>query len=320
MRRSATFVIAIILLVMMFFVSRQFYADISAATVRASKGSVVVATRCGAIEYQEAGAGVPLLMIHGSGGGHDQGMAFAEPLAKRGIRVIAMSRFGYLRTPMPVDASPAAQADANVCLLDALGIQQAAVIGASAGGPSAMQTAIRHPDRVIALALVVPLAYKPDSTGAAAPMSPWAEAVLMRLVGSDFVFWSALHLAPEQLIRRVLATPPELLAHADPAERQRVSSILEKVLPVSIRAKGLRDDSVLGINIARYPLEAIRAPTLVISARDDGFGTYARAEYTASQIKNARFIGFEKGGHVLVGHNDEVMEAIAKLVVTRTLP
>jgi len=43
-----------------------------------------------------------LLAIHGSGGGYDQG-----------IRVIAMSRFGYLRTPMHTDASAAAQADAH---------------------------------------------------------------------------------------------------------------------------------------------------------------------------------------------------------------
>jgi len=83
---------------------------------------VLLETRCGPIEYQEAGQGVPLLVVHGSGGGHDQGMAFARPLARRGIRVIAMSRFGYLRTPMPADASVPAQADAHVCLLDALGM------------------------------------------------------------------------------------------------------------------------------------------------------------------------------------------------------
>jgi hypothetical protein len=28
-------------------------------------------------------------VIHGSGGGHDQGMAFARPLTQHGIRVIA---------------------------------------------------------------------------------------------------------------------------------------------------------------------------------------------------------------------------------------
>jgi len=81
-------------------------------------------------------------------------MAFARALTERGIRVIAMSRFGYLRTPMPADASAAAQADAHLCLLDALGIRRAAVMGGSAGAPSALQMAIRHPDRVSALILL----------------------------------------------------------------------------------------------------------------------------------------------------------------------
>lgn len=56
---------------------------------------MLLPTRCGPIEYQEAGAGVPLLVVHGSGGGHDQGMAFAGTLDQHGVRVIAMSRFGY---------------------------------------------------------------------------------------------------------------------------------------------------------------------------------------------------------------------------------
>ena len=98
----------------------------------AAQGSVMITTRCGPIEYQEAGAGTPLLMVHGSGGGHDQGMAFAGNLAQQGVRVIAMSRFGCLRTPMPADVSPAAQADAHVCLLNALGIARAAVMTALA--------------------------------------------------------------------------------------------------------------------------------------------------------------------------------------------
>jgi len=121
------------------------------------------------IEYQEAGVGVPLLAVHGSGGGHDQGMAFAGALAQQGIRVIAMSRFGYLRTPMPDDASAPAQADAHVCLLDALGIRQTAIIGGSAGAPSALQMAIRHPDRTSALVLLVPLTYKPPTQADSAP-------------------------------------------------------------------------------------------------------------------------------------------------------
>ncbi|MCW5631301.1 MAG: alpha/beta fold hydrolase [Rhodoferax sp.] len=151
-----------------------FQRDMADARLRAAAGSAVVDTGCGPIEYQQAGQGVPLLMIHGSGGGHDQGMDWARPLSRHGVRVIAMSRFGYLRTPRPADASPQAQADAHVCLLDALGIKTAAVIGVSAGAPSAMQAAIRHPDRVRALVLVVPIAWKPGSVADSAPPCPTA--------------------------------------------------------------------------------------------------------------------------------------------------
>ena len=99
--------------------------------------------------------GAPLLVVHGAGGGFDQGLEFAGSLPRRGFRVIAMSRFGYLRTPLPDDASPIAQADAHACLLDALGIERTAIMGGSAGAPSAMQFAIRHPDRCNALVLLV---------------------------------------------------------------------------------------------------------------------------------------------------------------------
>ena len=293
----------------------RFERDLAVAAGRAASGSEVVATRCGPIEVQQVGDGIPLLMIHGSGGGHDQGMAWARPLAQHSVRVIAMSRFGYLRTPRPADASPEAQADAHICLLDALGITKAAVMGVSAGGPSAMQTAIRHPDRVSALVLVVPIAYKPSTLADSAPaVSDDKDALLLRLLGSDFLFWTALHAARDSLIRHVLATPPEQVAAASEQERARVNDLADRILPVSSRAAGLRDDTRLGKGLRSYALEAIRVPTLIVSARDDGFGTYAAAQYTAGRIAGAKFVGFDDGGHLLVGHNAAVQAEIVKLL------
>lgn len=66
-----------------------FSQDMYLARASAARGSLITFTRCGPIEYQKSGAGVPLLMIHGSRGGHDQGMAFAGGLARQGIRVVA---------------------------------------------------------------------------------------------------------------------------------------------------------------------------------------------------------------------------------------
>ena len=299
----------------------RFDGDIKAASAKAALGSILINTRCGQIEYQEAGIGTPLLMVHGSGGGHDQGMAFAGTLAQSGIRVIAMSRFGYLRTPMPADASPAAQADAHVCLLDALGIAKAAVAGGSAGAPSALQMAIRHPDRVSALVLLVPLAYKPDALpNSAKHLAPSAEATLMQLIGSDFLFWVGLHVARDQVIQYVLATPPRQVSSASLEERARINAMMERILPVSARAAGLRSDSVMAKHLGPSNLALVRAPTLVVSVRDDGFGTYAGAEYTASQIKGAKFIGYEQGGHIWVGHQVEVMAEIVRLLVPTEKP
>lgn len=298
----------------------RFDRDMQSARAHVTQGSVLLQTPCGPIEYQEAGVGVALLAVHGSGGGHDQGMALAGGLATQGVRVIAMSRFGYLRTPMPADpavnATAEAQADAHVCLLDALGIPRAAVMGYSAGGPSALQLAIRHADRVSALILTVPIAYQPPVQAASAtPVPPWFDSLMMRVSGSDFLAWAALHLAREQAIKFVLATPPELLTHASAQEQARVDAMLTHILPVSARTQGLRSDTSVGKHLGPSPLASIRAPTLIFSARDDGYGTYAGAQYTASQISDAKFIGFEDGGHALVGHYDEVMAKVLSLVL-----
>jgi hypothetical protein len=64
------------------------------ARSRVSTGSTVFEGRFGAMEYETAGNGPPCLMIHGTGGGFDQGLAFAAPLVDAGWTVIAPSRFG----------------------------------------------------------------------------------------------------------------------------------------------------------------------------------------------------------------------------------
>lgn len=84
----------------------RFRRDLDASIARLDGASSLIETANGPIEYAEAGSGSPVLFIHGAGGGFDQGLDMAEPIAAAGFRLIAMSRFGYLRTPLPQDASP----------------------------------------------------------------------------------------------------------------------------------------------------------------------------------------------------------------------
>jgi pimeloyl-ACP methyl ester carboxylesterase len=282
--------------------------DLAAARLRIATGSEVAQTACGAVEYAAAGEGPAVLLLHGAGGGFDQTLRAARELAANGFRVIAPSRFGYLRTPQPSEATPAAQADAYACLLDALKIRRAAVIGVSAGSPSALQFALRHAARTTALVLLAPMVYAPQADIARPP------AALRRLfesaIGSDFVFWLAARASPE----RLLGTPRGLLERADAAEKARFAFFALQPLPVSERREGLLNDAVIATHPQRYDLEKIAAPTLVIAVRDDPFGTYERALYTAQHVTGARFLGLPDGGHLWVGHHREVMSEIASFL------
>ncbi|HET7131311.1 MAG TPA: alpha/beta hydrolase, partial [Gammaproteobacteria bacterium] len=203
-----------------------------------------------------------------------------------------MSRFGYLRTPLPAASGAEAQADAHACLLDALGIERAAIMGTSAGAPSALQFAIRHPDRTSALVLLVPAAYVPREGGAASVHTPARTPLLFdTALRSDFLFWAAARLAPDTMTRSILGTPPELVRGASPEERRRVAELLAQILPVSRRRLGLLNDAAVVGDLERYALETIGAPTLAVSVEDDGYGTYDAARYSVEHISGARFIG-----------------------------
>lgn len=286
--------------------------DIASAYERIDAISLIAQTRCGPIEYASVGEGAPALVVHGASGGIDQGMDAAEGLAASGFRVVAMSRFGYLRTPLPADASPEAQADAHACLLDALGIGRAAVIGASAGAPSSMQFALRHPDRCSALVLLVPAAFVPRP-GGAPPIAPPARAEFLfgTALRSDFLYWAWMRLASRDLVGAILATPPEVLEKADAGERARATQLLEHTLPVSARREGMLNDIRIVLSLPRYELERIRAPTLVIAVADDRFGIWKVARYTAEHIPGARFVGYQSGGHVWIGHHEEMLGEVA---------
>lgn len=293
------------------FVAAAYQRDIEQAWARVGTGSQITETPCGPIEYAVAGDGPAVLIVHGAGGGFDQGMALSRSLAEAGLRAIAMSRFGYLRTPLPADASVAAQADAHACLLDALGIERAAIVGVSAGAPSSMQLALRHPQRTASLVLLVPAGYAPRSADAESMTAPAATALLFdTALRSDFLYWAAIRSLRPVVIRAILATPPDVVANAGPEEQARVRQLLEQILPVSPRRPGMVNDARVLSEIEPYELNRIAAKTLIISADDDLFGTVEVARYAAERIPDSRFIRYPQGGHVWAGHHQDVITAV----------
>lgn len=287
-------------------VARSYTRALAQARARVATGSMLINSRFGPLEYAVAGTGKPVLMIHGTGGGFDQGLAFARRLIDAGHQVISPSRFGYLRSAFPEEPSSENQADAFIDLLDALGIERVAAIGGSAGALPAIQFAIRHPDRCSALLPIVPAAYAPQRPPQPPP-SPLATFIIEHALRSDFLFWSGLVTAEQSMIATLLATDPVLLQHASSTERARARGILWDILPVSARANGLLNDARLTLNPAPMALETIRTPTLTISLEDDRFGTFAAAQHIATTVPGARLISYQTGGHIWIGHDREMM-------------
>jgi pimeloyl-ACP methyl ester carboxylesterase len=287
-----------------------YQSDLARARQAALRGSRIIDTAAGKVEFAERGEGVPILSIHGAGGGWDQGLANVADFIGEGFRVIAPSRFGYLRTPAPSETSVAAQADACASLLSKLHIGQAIVVGVSAGARAAVELAIRDPQRVMALILVVPGTYAPEAP-VSVPQDRGSKLVLFLVrTGADLFWWITERLAPSLLVRFV-GVAPDLLTDLPPTTRRRVMSIVAAIEPLSWRMRGIAIDSVAPPEPA---FDRIMAPTLIISARDDLYKTAPAASFAASRIPDAELILFDTGGHLLVGREDEVRNAVSRFL------
>jgi len=292
-----------------------FSRDIDMARRRTEGRSDVMTTSFGRLEYAATGTGPSLLMIHGTGGGFDQGLTFTEGLVRRGHRVIAPSRFGYLRSDFPDDPSSERQADAFAEMLDRLGIDRLAVAGGSAGALSAVQFALRHPDRCSALILVVPAANVRGTDPV--EMTRLQRFLVGKMTTSDFLFWAGSKSMRDAMIGTLLATDPELVRRAPAQERQRVERVLAEILPVSLRSRGMLNDAKLAGRPARVDFTRIAVPTLVISAEDDRFGTASTAREIAAAVPSSRLVVYASGGHVWVGHDEAVWSEVATFLAAR---
>jgi pimeloyl-ACP methyl ester carboxylesterase len=132
------------------------------------------------VHYKEQGTGESVfILLHGFGASTYSWREVMEPFSEIG-RVIAYDRpaFGLTSRPMPGDwtndnpYSPESQAAIVVGLMDALGIEQAYLVGNSAGGTVSVYTALTYPERVAGLILVDAAIY----TGGGSPA--WARPLL----------------------------------------------------------------------------------------------------------------------------------------------
>ena len=267
--------------------------------------SSTLQTQFGRLEYARAGEGPPVLVVHGVLGGYDFGVGTGRRNLPPGYQIVAPSRFGYFGSPPPADPSPAAQADAFAALLDHLGIDALPVVAFSAGSSSAVQLALRHPDRVSRLVLLSPNSPHPQ------PL-PKPPRPLAPILFSQPVFW-AMRLLARSRLEGMLGTPPGFVP--DERERAALREIVDSLFPVGPRARGTIYDSYIGnLDIASYPFESIAMPALVIAAEDDTLAPYEDSRAMAGRIPGARFVSVHRGGHALTELDPGARRALAEFL------
>jgi len=288
-------------------------SDMRAIAARLEAGAQVIETAFGPVAFATGGQGAPVLVIHGAGGGHDQGRLMAEAFLPEGTRWIAPSRFGYPGSAMPEDSSTAAQADAFARMLDVLGLDRVVVAAMSGGVPPALHFAHRHPERTRALILLSLAPFAPlDAEEQELPIPIWLYDALF---ATDLPLWALTRLSPRALAP-IFDARPELTAQMTATEAAFVDAMIAAFLPVTARRDGLANEGAAIDPAAALDLGAIVAPALIVHASDDRITPLTTATFAAEHLPLAETLFFETGGHLLLGHHAELRDRIAGFLVT----
>jgi pimeloyl-ACP methyl ester carboxylesterase len=245
------------------------------------------------LHFKKMGQGEPVfLLLHGFGSSLYSWDAVMEPLSQVGM-VIAFDRPGFGLTERPLDwqgqnpYSPEAQLELVTGLLDHFGVQQAFLVGNSAGGTAAMQAALAHPERVAGLVLVAPAVY--SGGGTPAWVRPLLTTPQMR------------HLGP-LVARQIQARSPELIAlswHNPDLLTSQTLALYQKPFQVENW-----DQALWEFTLASRPsglaekLEQFSLPVLVVTGDDDRVVPTAESVRLASELPNARLSVIGNAGHV----------------------
>jgi len=243
----------------------------------------------GSMTYIDAGEGEIILSIHGIFGGYDQAYDSVKRRESKN-RLIAPSRFGYLGSDVKGNGTPEEQAAAFKELLDYLEIDQVFVLATSAGGTPAIRFALDYPERVKGLILfcsAIPVNEKPEKyIEYQAPPEPLLSDYAMYLISP--------------LFEPLMGLPPSTVKTIQPISERRTGAILD----------GERTNPDMEKHFDQYPIESLKMPTLILHAKDDSVASFEKTRLAVPRFPDCTFVAFEDGGHMMVGHGQEIDEAL----------
>jgi pimeloyl-ACP methyl ester carboxylesterase len=286
----------------------RYHREMQAAKARLSAGSEILKTNHGDIEYAVRGEGTPVLTLHGAGGGYDQGLWLGRLALGDGYKFISVSRFGYLRSPIPQNASLKTQAALYKDLLDHLNIPKVTVVGGSAGGPSATEFANDYPERVSALILISAV----SEASVPGDKPAFYIGIIHLIQQSDYAYWLVAKFM-QSAILSLMGIPADVYAKFTPTQKQMAQEMLDIMHPMSRRYPGTVMDGEL-IQREAVPTAAITAPALILHAKDDALVSYQHAEHAHEAIKGSQLISFNVGGHGLLSQMDAVRQNVKEFL------
>lgn len=254
----------------------------------------------GRMSYLDEGAGEPVLISHGIFGGYDQGYETLKSFLDNRYRKISISRFGYPGSDLPAEPTPDNQAKVYLDLLNELKIERTYLITTSAGAAAGIKFAINYPDSIKGLILLssgVPSSKKAreEITG---PLGP------PNFTLNDFLMWFFIKYFG--------------FVFKSMFKSEIDDSLYNTMLPVNPRKQGIKADETItnldmDINYDKYPVEKIKAPIIVIHAKDDPMVKFEGIKKFIART-NPQTAIFETGGHLITGNGDAVSKSINSFI------
>jgi pimeloyl-ACP methyl ester carboxylesterase len=276
-------------------------------------------TAFGRVEYLDRGQGLPVLVLHGSPGGHDQGALMADFLVQAGLRTLIPSRPGYLGSELnDTNRSIDGTADALAALMAGLGVDRYGLMCWSGGGPSAYRLTLRHGDKLNALVALAAVSQRYE-------WHPGGdECFMFGSVLGNWILKIMREHAQRALVSATLASEGELSkaeletlvneVWADEAKRRFVLDLAGTVSWRGARKPGLDNDMANFAAITDLELQHIAVPTLLVHGRVDTDALPEHSEFAAARIPGAQLQWVERGGH-LAAFTDPDSDAIQARIV-----
>src|ERR1700730_4602814 len=217
------------------------------------------------------------------------------------LKPLELLKLRFLKIPVEAPYRLRDMAEDTICLMDALGIKSAHLVGASMGGMIAQEIAISFPQRVRSLTSIMSTTGNPKVPG------PTREA-------------TAILMAPppatrEEFLERFAKTWKVLRAGHFPQDealdRARAERTFARGLSPAGAGRQLR--AILASGSRKERLKMVKAPTLVIHGTVDPLVRPEGGKDTAASIPGAKLVMVEGMGHALpIPMWPQIIDAIDK--------